>query len=128
MLEGLGNELRAVRKLRERSLQGVAGPAKISVAYLQKLENGVVNNPSPRVLRRLAGALEIPYGRLMELAGYLEPEQEEERRRLPSVPVVLAGEELSEAEWRAVAAFVRYLKGQRDEASLDEPEPREGAG
>ncbi len=127
MLERLGNELRAVRKLRERSLQGVAGPAKISVSYLQKLENGAVNDPSPRVLRRLAGALEVPYGRLMELAGYLESEQEE-RRRPPSVATVLAGEELSEAEWRAVAAFVRYLKAQRDEAHLDEPELREETG
>lgn len=124
MLEGLGKELRAVRKLRERSLQGVAGPAKISVAYLQKLENGAVNDPSPRVLRRLAGALEMPYDRLMELAGYLDPDHEERRPPSP-VPRVLAGEELSEAEWRAVAAFVRYLKAQRDETLPDEPESGE---
>jgi len=127
MLEVLGKELRAVRKLRERSLQGVAGPAKISVAYLQKLENGVVNDPSPRVLRRLAGALEVPYYRLMELAGYLDPDQEERRSPSP-VPWVLAGEELTEAEWRAVAAFVRYLKGQRDETHPDEPESGEESG
>jgi len=127
MLEGLGKELRAVRKLRERSLQAVAGSAKISVAYLQKLENGTVNDPSPRVLRRLAGALEVPYYRLMELAGYLDPDQEE--RRLPSpVPWVLAGEELSAAEWKAVAAFVRYLKEQRDETHPDEPESGEETG
>jgi hypothetical protein len=42
--------------------------------------------------------------------------------------MALAGEELSEEEWRAVAAFVRYLKGQRDEARRDEPEPREETG
>lgn len=113
-----------MRKLRERSLQGVAGPAKISVAYLQKLENGAVNDPSPRVLRRLAGALEMPYDRLMELAGYLDPDHEEQRPPSP-VPRVLAGEELSEAEWRAVAAFVRYLKAQRDETLPDEPESGE---
>lgn len=125
MLEGLGRELRTVRKLRERSLQGVAGPAKISVAYLQKLENGTVNDPSPRVLRRLAGALEVPYDRLMELAGYLDPGHDQRHPPSP-VPQVLAGEELSEAEWMAVAAFVRYLKAQRDETRPDEPETGEG--
>ena len=39
--------------------------------YLHKLEHGRVRNPSPRVLERLAGVLEIPYWTLMDLAGYV---------------------------------------------------------
>ena len=32
----------------------------------------MVNDPSPRVLRRVGAALDIPYARLMQNAGYLE--------------------------------------------------------
>ena len=70
----LGHELRTARKRKELTLQEVAAPAKISPTYLQKLEHGSVNSPSPRVLERLADVLNISYGRLMELANYLMPE------------------------------------------------------
>lgn len=65
----LPEELRRVRG--KRSLQDISGQAKISTAYLHKLESGGVGSPSPRVLERLARVLEIPYWTLMELAGYL---------------------------------------------------------
>ena len=64
----LGNDLKALRQLRKQSLAAVAEPAKISAAYLQKLEKGAVQNPSPRVLMRLARVLECEYDHLMELA------------------------------------------------------------
>lgn len=69
MLLELGSELRKAREGTGVSLESVAGPAKISAAYLHKLEHGNVNSPSPRVLARLALVLEIPYLRLMELTG-----------------------------------------------------------
>lgn len=111
MLEELGAELRAVRTTRGRSLQDVAAAATISVAYLQKLEAGHVGAPSPHVLRRLAAALEIGYERLMALAGYVLPAGA--AAPAPSLPAALAGEDLTAEEWRAVAAFVGYLKAQR---------------
>jgi len=80
MLSELGFELGNARNQKGLSLEGVAGPAAISAAYLHKLERGVVNSPSPRVLARVALALEIPYLRLMELAGYLDEEQLAEAR------------------------------------------------
>ena len=105
----LGQELKAARAVRRRSLQDVAGAARISVAYLQKLETGSVHTPSPHVLRRLAGALGLGYRRLMELAGYLGPGEDE----LHGQPIVPAPADLTTDEWRAVAAFVRYLREQR---------------
>ena len=112
----LGLELKAVRQLKGLSLNSVAGPANISAAYLQKLENGAVMNPSPRVLYRIAEVLEISYMKLMELAGYIWPD---------SVPPgggaeaglfeqALRAEELTAEEQKAVAAFISYLKAQRD--------------
>ena len=109
MLQELGHELRAARKRKDLTLQEVAEPAKISLTYLQKLERGSVNSPSPRVLKRLADVLDISYRRLMELAAYLVPEPSP----YPHIPEELADKRLSEAEWRAVLAFVGYLEAQR---------------
>jgi len=92
MLVELGRKIGSAREERGESLQVVAQAAKISASYLQKLERGVVNSPSPRVLRRLAAVLELAYLRLMELAGYLDEEGTAVTRRVatrrPSFPSV----------------------------------------
>jgi transcriptional regulator with XRE-family HTH domain len=113
MLVRLGKELRKLREENGASLEAIAGPAKISAAYLHKLERGVVNSPSPRVLARLAAALEVSYLRLMELAGYLDEEQlAQVRLRAPS-PHPLAGQQLTPEEWRSVGAFIQKLVAAR---------------
>ena len=108
----LGDQLRSVRQVRGLSLKAVAEPADISTAYLQKLEGGEVQQPSPHVLHRLGQVLEIPYATLMELAGYV----------VPSSQGVLAGgvfdnalssTDLSDDERKAVAAFIAHLRDQR---------------
>lgn len=73
MDDALAERLRQARTAGEVSLQAVSQPAGISAAYLHKLEAGRVHSPSPRVLRRLAEVLNVPYRDLMELAGYLDP-------------------------------------------------------
>ena len=115
MLPELGKELKLAREQKNASLEKVAGPAKISAAYLHKLEQGVVNSPSPRVLARLAVALGINYLRLMELAGYLDEEQLAQASvRKPSPdPHPLAGQQLTQEEWREVGEFIKSLVAQR---------------
>ena len=112
----LGLELKAVRQLKGLSLNSVAGPANISAAYLQKLENGAVMNPSPRVLYRIAEVLEISYMKLMELAGYIWPDSASSGEGAEAGPFeqALKAEELTAEEQKAVAAFISYLKAQRD--------------
>lgn len=109
-------ELHNIRKERRESLDAVAGPAKISATYLQKLERGEVNNPSPRILGRLAVVLDVEYLRLMELAGYLNKEDlSEERVKNASIkPHPLANQQLTLEEWSAVGAFIKYLVSQRN--------------
>jgi transcriptional regulator with XRE-family HTH domain len=123
MLVELGTELRNARNQLGASLQAVADSAKISAAYLQKLERGEVDTPSPRVLRRLASSVGLPYLRLMELAGYLdEAELAEARSRGPSPrPHPLAGQQLTPEEWRAVGAFIKTLVSLR-KMELAEPD------
>ncbi len=113
MLESLGRELHLARQKKGVSLEAVATPAKISAAYLHKLERGVVNDPSPRVLARVAVALGVPYLRLMELAGYLDEAQLAEARARAPKPHPLAGRELTPAEHRAVGNFIKQLLAKR---------------
>lgn len=113
MLVKLGDELSKRRKEMGASLESIATPAKISAAYLHKLERGVVNSPSPRVLARVAGVLGVPYLRLMERAGYLDEEQLAQARSRSPEPHPLAGQQLTREEWREVGAFVRNLIARR---------------
>jgi transcriptional regulator with XRE-family HTH domain len=116
MLAELGETLKNAREHAGRSLQAVAEPAKISTAYLQKLERGQVGTPSPHVLRRLGAVLEVDYLGLMSLAGYLSDEQQRRVAAddgLRTVRHPLADQQLAPEEWRAVGAFVKYLKAQR---------------
>ncbi len=116
MLISLGKAVNKAREERGESLQVVAKASKISASYLQKLERGVVNSPSPRVLRRLSAAVGVTYFRLMELAGYLDEAQlaEAEKRTPAPQPYPLAKQGLTKEEWRAVQAFIKVLKAQRD--------------
>jgi transcriptional regulator with XRE-family HTH domain len=109
----LATELRSIRTLKGLSLKRAATDAEISTAYLQKLEGGEVQQPSPHVLHRLAAVLDVPYGTLMQLAGYV----------VPTGDPVLAGSafdhalntnDLTDDERKAVAAFIAHLRAQRD--------------
>ena len=115
MLTELGKELATARTDRSLSLEAVAESAGISGAYLHKLEHGVVNSPSPRVLARIATALEVKYLRLMELAGYLDEMQlvEARKRAVSPKPHPLANQQLTPQEWKAVGAFIKELVSQR---------------
>lgn len=113
MANALGQHLREVRQVRGLSLKAVAEPAEISIAYLQKLEGGAVQQPSPHVLHRLGQVLEVPYGTLMELAGYVVPEKEGVLAG-SSFDHALSSSDLTEDERKAVAAYITVLRQQRD--------------
>ncbi|MDP8239834.1 MAG: helix-turn-helix transcriptional regulator [Candidatus Hatepunaea meridiana] len=107
----LGDKLKSVRHSKNLSLHAVAKPSKISATYLQKLENGIVKNPSPRVLQRLSEVLSVPYMRLMELVGYVLPiHTQNDKNNQNNLNETLFEDDLTEEERRAVAAFIHYLK------------------
>ena len=114
-LKRLGEDLLEARKKRRMSLANTALPARISAAYLQKLERGLVKNPSPRVLHRLSGVLALSYPHMMEQAGYVMPATNAGEESPQSATAVGMPDlhELSGEERRAVMAFVDYLKAQR---------------
>ena len=108
----LGEQLRSVRQVRGDSLKSVATAAEISSAYLQKLEGGDVQQPSPNVLHRLSEVLDVPYATLMSLAGYVVPNFDGVLAAT-AFDQVLASNDLSDDERKAVAAFIAHLRSQR---------------
>lgn len=106
----LARELAGARAAARRSLRDVAGASGISAAYLQKLERGQVEEPSPKILSRLAEQLGLDYRRLMELSGYEVPAP---KRHLDALASKLASAALTETEERSVAAFIEHLVAQR---------------
>ena len=113
MLTQLGETLRERRKARHDSLETVARAARISAPYLLKLERGSVASPSPRVLARVAHALDVPYLKLMELAGYLDEAELAALKARSPKPHPLAGQVLSSAEWREVGEFIAQIVARR---------------
>ena len=115
MSSNLGEQLQVVRKMRGLSLQAVAKPSEISAAYLQKLERGDVKEPSPHVLHRLAETLDLPYERLMKLAGYEVPRADAQRAADTDVlGFALSSERLSEDERTALAEYLAWYRYERD--------------
>jgi transcriptional regulator with XRE-family HTH domain len=109
----LGTRLRDVRELRGLSLRAVADPAGISAAYLQKLERGSVESPSPHALHALAEVLDTSYSDLMALAGYVVPEPVGERRTPMLIAAERSSEPLDDDEARQLAEYLAFLRHQR---------------
>jgi hypothetical protein len=57
--------------------------------------------------------LELPYLRLLELAGYLDEEDLASLENRTPKPHPLAGQSLSSEEWRQVGAFIDELIARR---------------
>ena len=74
MAASFGAVLRQAREVRELSAIDAARAASISPAYLNRLENDAVKQPSPHVLHQLSEALTVPYAELMRLSGYRLPD------------------------------------------------------
>jgi HTH-type transcriptional regulator, competence development regulator len=113
MTSVLGEELRRLRIEKGVTLREVEKATDISNAYLSQLENGKAEQPSPRVLHKLAEYYKVPYHRLMEVAGYLQPSPIIQQDKVASMQAALMSSDLSEDEERTVSQFIQFLRSQR---------------
>jgi transcriptional regulator with XRE-family HTH domain len=70
-LEALGEFIRSQRRLANLSLRDLAARTEISNPYLSQIERGL-HEPSVRVLKAIAGALNLSAETLLSQAGLLE--------------------------------------------------------
>lgn len=70
-LDDLGAYIREQRKLAQLSLRELAEIAQVSNPYLSQLERGL-HEPSVRVLRSIANALNLSAESMLEHAGFLD--------------------------------------------------------
>ena len=75
-MEALGSFIRAQRKLADLSLRELAEMTEVSNPYLSQLERGL-HQPSVRVLKAIANALNVSAETLLVQAGLLEDGGEE---------------------------------------------------
>jgi transcriptional regulator with XRE-family HTH domain len=108
----LGGELQRIRKMRGLTLKAAAEPARLSPAYLHKLEGGNVKSPSPSVLQRLADVLGIDYPELLVLAGHPLPAASvsRSRQRGSLLRTPLQTEALTVEEADQLARYLAFLR------------------
>ena len=115
-LEQMGEFIRAQRKLMELSQRELAKLTRLSDPYVSQLERGL-HEPSVRVLKALAGALNVRAETLLSYAGLLEPDE------VPTVvEAIQADGHLSDEQKLALIGVYRSFGGVV-KPEHDEPEP-----
>ena len=110
--ERLGRVIRERRKQAEMSLRDLAARTDVSNPYLSQLERGL-HQPSVRVLKAIAAALNMSAEALMVQAGLLD--EPEDGEATPSVSdAVQADRHLTDEQKSALLAVYRsYVEGNR---------------
>jgi transcriptional regulator with XRE-family HTH domain len=115
-LDALGEFIRTQRKLANLSLRELAAMTDVSNAYLSQIERGL-HEPSVRVLRSIAQALEISTNTVLARAGMTDenPASPLTESAIRSDPL------LSAAEKEALLAVYRsYVREQANAQSVEE--------
>lgn len=111
MAPSIGAILRQARELRQLSAGDAARAARISPAYLNRLENDAVKKPSPHVLHQLGEALAVPYNDLLRLSGYPLP-HEPDSTATQSVGAALFAD-LTDDEREELLEYLAWYRARR---------------
>lgn len=113
-LEALGELIRSQRQQAELTLRELAARTNVSNPYLSQIERGL-HEPSVRVLKAIAGALNLSAESLLQQAGILEGADDDGPAPAPSVEdAVRADPKLSNEQREALLSVYR---------SFTEPDP-----
>jgi transcriptional regulator with XRE-family HTH domain len=108
MPDGLGAFIRAQRQQAELTLRELAARTNVSNPYLSQIERGL-HEPSVRVLKAIAGALNVSAETLLAQAGLFEADGDEDTK--PEVPTVIeavkADPRLNDDQRRALLSVYR---------------------
>ena len=111
-LEALGELIRSQRQLAHLSLRDLADLTQVSNAYLSQIERGL-HEPSVRVIRSIADALQLSAETLLARAGLVSDEQE--AGDAPSAEAAIrADPRLSDAQKTALLGVYRSYLAAND--------------
>lgn len=114
----LGDLIRAQRQMANLSLRQLSAIAKVSNPYLSQVERGV-HQPSLRVLRGIAEALDVSAESLLVQAGLLSDVTVPDRGA--TTAVIMADPRLTPAQRRALVGVYRSYV-ETDQPETDHPE------
>jgi transcriptional regulator with XRE-family HTH domain len=115
-MEALGSFIRTQRKLADLSLRELAEMTEVSNPYLSQLERGL-HQPSVRVLKSIANALNLSAETLLVQAGLLEDDGEEgDAPRSTVESAIRTDPVLSEEQKAALVNVYRAMARDRREA------------
>jgi transcriptional regulator with XRE-family HTH domain len=106
-LQSLGEFIRRRRKLANLSLRQLAERTTLSNPYLSQIERGL-HQPSVRVLKLIAGALNVSAETLLTQAGLLDGAPPAEQRS-PVETAISADDRLTEEHKAALLAVYRSM-------------------
>lgn len=118
-LEALGGFIRGQRQLANLSLREMARLTDVSNAYLSQIERGL-HQPSMRVLRSLADALNLSAETLLAQAGLIDEEDPAEARREPApgpertIAAILADTSLTAEQKEALLSVYRSFSAAKE--------------
>ena len=111
--QALGEFIRTQRHLANLSLRELAARTEISNPYLSQIERGL-HEPSVRVLKSLANALNVSAETLLAQAGLLEGEDKAVTPIVSTEAVIRADPALSEDQKKALLGVYRsYVSANR---------------
>jgi len=114
----LGDFIRTQRQLAKLSLRDMAALTEVSNPYLSQIERGL-HEPSVRVLKSIANALNVSSETLLAQAGLLgnEPGGASERGTIDTAGAIRADPNLTEGQKTALLAVYRSYRDANGEGS-----------
>lgn len=119
-LRVLGDFIKAQRQMAELSLRELAARTNVSNPYLSQIERGL-HEPSVRVLKAIAGALNMSAESLLKQAGLLDPEGDTES--MANTERAITGDAALKPEQRTalLAVYRSYLEANDAERAKKPP-------
>ena len=105
-LQALGSFIRAQRNAAQMSLRDLADATNVSNPYLSQIERGL-HEPSVRVLRSIATALNLSVETMLVRAGLLDPEETGVAGRADVATAIRDDPDLTEEQKASLLAVYR---------------------
>ncbi len=113
----MGEFIRAQRKMMELSQRELAKLTELSDPYVSQLERGL-HEPSVRVLKNLAGALNVRAETLLAYAGLLDPEA----AKSSVVEAIQADPHLTDDQKTTLLSVYQNFRGPVEEPDSEAPD------